>query len=193
MSAFHDVHSGDRGSHLLSPDKIFISRRRLTGEVIELTEMTPAPAPPAPVSSGSNPKFCQKCGAPNDPNAAYCVQCGNGYFGAAPVSSIERPLGVTVLAILQILGSLGTIAAGFAIGAVLPLLGAAFGVALIVIGVITLLIAIALFSGRNWARILNIIFAVIDLINFPIGTILGIVFLIYFTRPHVVAYFKQPR
>lgn len=160
--------------------------------------MTPTPQPvppqpPTPYAGSSNAKYCQKCGAPNDPNAAYCTQCGDVNFGQFPPGRIERPVGVTVIAILQILASLGTIAAGFFIGAIIPVFGGAFGLFIIAIGVITLLIAIALFTGRNWARLLNIVFAVIDLINFPIGTIIGIIFLIYLTRPRVVAYFKQPR
>ena len=160
--------------------------------------MTPTPQPvppqpPTPYAGSSGAKYCQKCGAPNDPNAAYCMQCGDVNFGQFPPGRIERPLGVTVIAVLQILASLGTIGLGLIVGAIIPVLGGAFGIAIIAIGVLTLLLAIALFSGRNWARILNMVFAVIDLINIPIGTILGIIFLYYLTRPRVVAYFKQHR
>lgn len=163
-----------------------------------MSQMTPAPQPtppqpPTPYAGSSNAKYCQKCGAPNDPNAAYCQQCGDVNFGQFPPGRIERPVGVTIIAILQILASLGSIGVGLFIGAILPGFGGLFGGIIIGLGVITLLIAIALFTGRNWARILNIVFAVIDLINFPIGTIIGIIFLIYLTRPRVVAYFKQAR
>lgn len=103
------------------------------------------------------------------------------------------PAGVAILAILQMLGSLLTIFVGLTAGAIIPVFGPAFGLVVAGIGFITLICAIALFTGRNWARILNMVFAAINLISFPIGTIIGIIFLIYFTRPHVVAYFKQPR
>ncbi len=163
----------------------------------KMSQMTPSAQQPVPYGGTSNAKYCQKCGAANDPNAPYCANCGASNFGAYPGGRISRPVGVTILAILQILGSLVTIIAGLTFGALfgalLPGLGAVLGLGLVALGVVTLLIAIALFTGRNWARILNIILAVIDLINFPVGTIIGIIFIIYFTRPRVVAYFKQPR
>lgn len=155
--------------------------------------MTPASPPIAPYGVKPGTKYCQSCGTPNDPNASYCVRCGSVSFGTGAAHSISRPLGVTVLAILQMLASLVTIFVGLTIGAIFPFIGGLFSLFVIGVGVITLLLAIALFSGRNWARILNMIFAVIDLFNFPIGTIIGIIFLIYFTRPGVVAYFRQPR
>lgn len=30
----------------------------------------------AALFSTPGPKFCTRCGAPNDPNASYCVGCG---------------------------------------------------------------------------------------------------------------------
>jgi hypothetical protein len=100
---------------------------------------------------------------------------------AAP---LQRPLGVTILAALQIVGSLITISVGAIFGP--------FGLVIDVFGVVTLLFALALLSGRNWARILVLIGAVLDIISI-IGIVWGIILLWYFTRANIVAYFKAPK
>jgi hypothetical protein len=100
------------------------------------------------------------------------------------VSAVQRPTGVTILAALQIVGSLVMIGAGLILGA--------FGVIVVLFGVLTLLFALALLSGRNWARILVMIGAILDIISI-VGIVWGIILLWYFTRKHVVAYFKAPK
>jgi hypothetical protein len=126
---------------------------------------------------------------------------------------MDRPLGVTILGILHIIGGIGAV-----IGAVIAaLMGAAMlgfmapqmnmvavgGMFLGIFGalaVIEFVIAGALFSGKSWARILVIVFAVIGLIMglFSLATanplaLFSIVidgFLIwYMWRPHVIEYF----
>ncbi len=67
-----------------------------------------------------------------------------------------------------------------------------FGFVIVVFGVLTLFFAVALLSGRNWARILILIGAVLDIISI-VGIIWGAILLYYFTRRHVVAYFKAPK
>ncbi len=99
-------------------------------------------------------------------------------------SAVQRPAGVTILSILQIVGSLVMIGAGTILGV--------FGIAILIFGVLTLIFALALFSGRNWARILVMVGAVLDILSI-VGILWGIILLWYFTRKHVVAYFKAPR
>jgi hypothetical protein len=55
-----------------------------------------------------------------------------------------------------------------------------------------LIFAIALFTGHNWARILMLIGAVLDIISIT-GIVWGVILLWYLTRPRVAAYFKQPK
>lgn len=105
---------------------------------------------------------------------------------AAP-SKVSRPTGVTILGILQILGSVVMLLAGLGVATF-----GGFGVAIFVFGILSLIFALALFSGRNWARILMLIGAALDIISI-VGIIWGIILLWYLTRPHVVAYFKQPK
>jgi hypothetical protein len=96
-----------------------------------------------------------------------------------------RPTGVTILAILQILGGLIYIVLGTVEGA---LIGSG-AVIFIAVGAFALITGLALFAGRNWARILVLIGGVLDLLGIPIGTIIGIIILYYFTRPQIKAYF----
>lgn len=141
-----------------------------------------------PTAPNPSKKYCQKCGAANDAGVTYCQSCGNLTFGPAAPSRIARPTGVTIIGILQILGSLVALGVGLSAAAFLGPLG------LIVIpfAIIPLIFAIGVFTGRNWARILMLIGAVLDIISI-VGIIWGIVILWYFTRPRVVAYFKQPK
>ncbi len=144
-------------------------------------------------------KYCQKCGADNDAGVTYCQKCGETQFGPVAPRMVSRPMGVTILGILQIIGSLIVVAIGLAITAfsgayglgAIPFAGA-YGLLIVVFGVLGLFFGIALFTGRNWARILMLVGAVLDIITI-LGFIWGVILLWYLTRPRVVAYFKQPK
>lgn len=129
-------------------------------------------------------KYCQKCGTPNDSLAVACKNCGNRTFDAIPSIKVSRPTGVTIIVALQILGGLVILATGLA-----SIFLAAF---LVPVGALTLLIALALFSGREWARILMLILAVLECLTI-VGLIFGLPVLWYLRKPDVVAYFKQPK
>lgn len=123
----------------------------------------------------------------------------------------ERPLGVTILAILEIISAV--VCFGYAAlisvlwvdaaGALLGPFGAAFAVLawviagiLAVIGIISLVIAYGLWTGKGWAWLLALIFAIIGLIigifSLNIITIvIDAVILYYLTRPHVKAFFGK--
>lgn len=120
------------------------------------------------------------------------------------------PLGIIILAILEIIAGLGWLglasttflAAGAA--AAFPILGVVFGGALIVlaavmflIGVFSFLLAWGLWTGRPWARTAAIILAVLGIIvalfSLPgsfIALLINILIIFYLTRPHVKAYFR---
>jgi len=101
-------------------------------------------------------------------------------------TTMERPLGVTIIGILQILGAIVYILVGTVFVAYAPIIG----IILLPIGVIALIIGISVFTGKNWARILMIILGVLDIISI-VGIIIGIIIVVYFRRQNVVAYFKQ--
>jgi uncharacterized membrane protein len=110
----------------------------------------------------------------------------------------KRPTGVTILAILEILGGILelVLALGFFAIAVLinvadvraqigtsvpdwvlnnaPLFFGALGVFFLIMAVVSLLLAWAFLKGKNWARILAIIFLVLSIIGNVIGIIGGV-------------------
>ena len=77
-----------------------------------------------------------------------------------------------------------------------PEVGTIFGLS---IGILVLLcyigIAIAggtgLLKGKEWGRIMSIVHAALSLFWFPIGTAIGVLSIIYLTRPEVTEYIKS--
>jgi hypothetical protein len=89
----------------------------------------------------------------------------------------------------------------FAYPAVLELdrmekLGAMFG---LTIGMLVLFIAlvvgiaggIGLIMGKEWGRVLSLIRAALSLLSVPIGTIIGILVILYLIKPEVKEYFQS--
>jgi hypothetical protein len=115
------------------------------------------------------------------------------------MSGKNRPTGVTVIGILQILAGLGSLGLGFFLattyaflgsliasgsegvtfsggfGGFLMVAGAIIGGILMVIGIVNLVIAYGIFKGSGWAWMLCIVFAVISMffgiLTFPVGII----------------------
>ncbi|MFO7791793.1 MAG: hypothetical protein R6W73_02280 [Candidatus Saliniplasma sp.] len=108
----------------------------------------------------------------------------------------ERPTGITILAVLYIIGGLLMLSVPVMMTAIIPMdvpLIADIGIICwAVFGIIALLyfvVAFGLWKGQGWARIVAIILAILGLLNFPIGTIISIVILIYLFKDEVKAYF----
>lgn len=142
----------------------------------------------------SSKKYCMSCGTAIDSGGMFCPVCGETKkFSASPVTEIKRPLGVLIIGILQIIGSLAFIAIGVSIGTAAYLFfPAGFGIVIAAISAIPLIFAILFIIGINAARILMIIAAILDIITL-VGIIWGIILLWYLTRPRVRAYFKQTK
>src|SRR5207245_10733592 len=128
--------------------------------------------------------FCQSCGAPLGPQPAGMQRQATGPMGSG--TTMERPLGVTIIGILQILGAIVYILVGTVFVAYAPIIG----IILLPIGVIALIIGISVFTGKNWARILMIILGVLDIISI-IVIIIGLRVVYVIRQQNVVAYFKQ--
>ncbi|MGP6220374.1 zinc ribbon domain-containing protein [Caldiplasma sukawensis] len=175
----------------------------------------------------SNPEGVRKC-----LNCGADLTMGEGPMSAPQSQYIPRPFGVTVLGILGMLSSLGFIFIGIALlvlpnflsGIVITSTGTQHSVNVtstsvstgaeiifLIIGVIALVFGIIYFffyysfyKGKNWARVLLLVFSIIGLL----GSIASILFLgpfvilsflfnlivvIYLTRPHVKAFFERNR
>jgi type II secretory pathway pseudopilin PulG len=144
--------------------------------------------------------FCQRCGNALAPGARFCNACGTPVTAPVAPISTARPTLVTVLAILHFVGGAFLLLAG-ALGlfvsasqtsserAVSIVLASAF----LIFGALSLAAGIGLWKMREWGRVLQIILACIGLIGIPLGTIISILLLVYFTRPHVKLLFSGRR
>ncbi len=114
----------------------------------------------------------------------------------------SRPLGVTIIAILAVIGGIGSILSGFAIMAIIPLLGIIFGGLLIIIGLAYFVVAYGLWKGLNWAWNITLIVSVIGIIvglgSIVVGNvgalfhlIVNVIVIYYLYRPNVKAYFGK--
>jgi len=108
----------------------------------------------------------------------------------------ERPTGITILAILYVLGGLMMLSVPAFLTALIPMevpflaeIGiicwAVFGL----LAILYFVVAWGLWNGKGWARMVAIVLAILGLLNFPIGTIISIILLIYLFKDDVKAYF----
>ena len=114
----------------------------------------------------------------------------------------NRPLGVTIIAILAVIGGIGSVLSGFAIIAIIPLLGIIFGGLLIIIGLAYFVVAYGLWKGLNWAWNITLIVSVIGIIvglgSIVVGNIgalfhliVNVIVIYYLYRPNVKTYFGK--
>ena len=119
----------------------------------------------------------------------------------------ERPLGITILGILWILGGLMWLVAAFVGGAVLTIagleaIGAIIGVVLFIIGIVDIFLGIGCFMGWSWVWIIGVIFMAIniliglvtlfsDLVTGLVSIIISAIILWYLFQPQVKTYFGK--
>lgn len=68
------------------------------------------------------------------------------------------------------------------------------GIALLVMVayfIIALMGGIGLLRGKEWGRILSIVQAALSLFCVPVGTVIGILILVYLTKPEVTEHFEH--
>ncbi|MGQ0737317.1 MAG: hypothetical protein ACT4QD_27185 [Acidobacteriota bacterium] len=148
--------------------------------------------------------YCPKCGRQLFANETVCNACGIPVAGAAAAAAaapagprvLQRPLLVTVLAVLQFLGATTwLIAALVVMGSGLdPDLPQATGAALAVLfGVFAaaqILCGMGLLRLQPYGRSLQLVFAWIGLLGIPVGTVISILILIYLYKPGIKALFS---
>ena len=111
-------------------------------------------------------------------------------------SQKQRPLGVTIVAILTAIGGLIFLGSG------LTLLIIGFGFLLLVLGIAYLVMAYGLWNGRGWAWTITLILSVIGIIvaiasivagnvSAIISIIIHAVVIYYLYRPNVKAFFGK--
>src|SRR6266568_944541 len=144
--------------------------------------------------------FCQKCGNTLAPGARFCNSCGTLVTAPLAPISMGRPTLVTVIVILHFVG--GALMLLGAVGMIVPAIGSQsservplviFGIVLLILGALSLAAGVGLWKMREWGRTLQIVLACIGLLGIPLGTIISILLLVYFTRPHVKLLFSGKR
>jgi hypothetical protein len=75
---------------------------------------------------------------------------------------------------------------------VLPVVGTAVGTLLILLGLPGLIAGYGLLTTRPWARMLALVVAILNLVNMPVGTIIGAYAIWVLLQAPTRAYFEQP-
>jgi len=127
----------------------------------------------------------------------------------------DRPLGVAIISVLDIILGVIALLGGIVIVAMGPFMMTALseaplpftgfmagllsilGIVIIVVGLISIILGYLLWNGSNIARLLHIVFAIISILlavvsfnpSSIIGIVIDIIIIWYLTRPHVVAFF----
>ncbi len=115
---------------------------------------------------------------------------------------MQRPLGVTIIAILNILGGVGLLLGGSMAFDPSPLEGIITGGIFVVIGLASFVIGYGLWKGKGWAWRIALILSVIAIIlgigSIAVGDIGALVYMLinaiviyYLYRPNVKAYFGK--
>ena len=120
----------------------------------------------------------------------------------------HRPLGVTIIAILTIIGGIGLLASGIAAVVATPFLSdmgglsAGIGAALIVLGIAYFVMAYGLWKGKGWAwtitlvlSFIGIAFGIASIVTGNIGAvfhlIINIIVVYYLYKPNVKMFFGK--
>ena len=108
----------------------------------------------------------------------------------------DRPLGVTILAILQLLGGIISVFGGLAIVMIFPVIFTLIlGAILLIVGLVGLIVGWGLYTMKSWAwmlaMILNIINIILGIINFDlISLIIPVIIVIYLNQPDIKSRFR---
>jgi hypothetical protein len=114
----------------------------------------------------------------------------------------QRPIGVTIIALLAILGGLAFIVSALGTLILIPLIGILIGSGLFILGLAYFLMAYGLWNGKSWAWTLTLILSGIGIIlgigSMVIGNIgaifhiiISAIIIYYLYRPNVKAFFDK--
>ena len=114
----------------------------------------------------------------------------------------QRPIGVTIIALLAILGGIAFLVSGLGALILIPLIGIFLGSGLFILGLAYFLMAYGLWKGKGWAWTLTLILSGIGIIvgigSIVVGnigsifhTIINAIIIYYLYRPNVKAFFNR--
>ena len=97
-------------------------------------------------------------------------------------------IGIAAIAVFAFPEALGL---GYGSGSVGAIFGLSIGIFVLLVCIgLSLAGGIGILKAKSWGRIISIVNAVLSLFNIPIGTIIGILVLIYLTRAEMREYFE---
>lgn len=113
----------------------------------------------------------------------------------------QRPIGVTIIALLAILGGIAFLVSGL-LTLLIPLIGIFLGSGLFILGLAYFLMAYGLWNGKSWAWTLTLILSGIGIIigigSIVVGnvgsifhTIINAIIIYYLYRPNVKSFFNR--
>ncbi|MDD5288740.1 MAG: hypothetical protein PHY28_06505 [Dehalococcoidales bacterium] len=100
-------------------------------------------------------------------------------------------------AVLGVWGDWGYSSYGMMNNGDMPRVGAIFGLSIAILFLLCFMAlaiigGIGLLMGKEWGRITGIVHSALSVLCFPIGTIIGVLAVIYLTKPEVKDYFIPP-
>jgi hypothetical protein len=129
----------------------------------------------------------------------------NTIISQKEASRLRRPDSIILIAIWEFitafLAFIGLLAVGFfalaTVVAEVDRVAAGFGLSIAVILLIAFIAmsvagGIGLLTGKEWGRTIGIIHAVLSLFSIPVGTVIGVLILVYLSRSDVRDYFNPP-
>jgi type II secretory pathway pseudopilin PulG len=129
---------------------------------------------------------CPGCGSEIADESVSCGQCGHSLAGGVevPLDRLRRPVGVTVLAVLDFIGGLFYLMCVV----LLPLAGSlpgGFGLSVffLIVAALFLITGYGMWTLSSYGRILQLVLAWIGLLGFPLITVISILILIYLYQP----------
>ena len=93
--------------------------------------------------------------------------------------------------IFAVLFFAGDISDDFETQKILSIVGKVIVAVIIILSLPGLIAGIGLYKRKEWARILTLVISVVNLLNFPIGTAIGVYSLWALVQPEVVDEFKE--
>ena len=111
------------------------------------------------------------------------------------IAALQIGLGIFRLIIAAfiffILRSVGIFSSDPALSTILTIVANVIMVIFVAVSAPGILAGIGLLKRKEWARILTLIISVLDLVNFPIGTAIGVYCIWALTQNETVALFKD--
>ena len=170
--------------------------------------------------------FCPSCGRPVEDTATFCPNCGYnlhtmpqvgqspalptaGRGDPLPSGSKQRPIGVTIIAVLDgLLGLLMLLAGGAFLGfeSLMGLYGGMLGqyhrlfvgvgIVYVLVGLVTIFLAWGIWKGSGWAwsaaLVLALISAILHILSFNLLLLaINVIVIVYLFQPNVRLYFGR--